>query len=141
MCSQLHVSHLANTLWKFKQENLFCDTTIYVQNGIKVLAHSAVLGAVSVKLKIALQGQCGKYQLYLTDCEPYLLNIVLRYIYTGVAEDFGQMSCDEASHLSATYEKLGIGGIQFPTGDYDETQDAANSGNGYLLLLLMTKFA
>jgi len=137
MCSQLHVSHLANTLWKFKQENLFCDTTIYVRNGSKVFAHSAVLGAVSVKLKIALQGQCGKYQLFLTDCEPCLLDIVLRYIYTGVAKDFDQMSCDEASHLSAIYEKLGIDAIQFPTADYEETQDAANSLNGYLLLLLM----
>jgi len=51
---RVYLGQLASTLWKFQQEDIFCDTTLVTRGSVEVSAHSAVLGAVSSKLRSLL---------------------------------------------------------------------------------------
>lgn len=122
MNSDEHTSRLADTLWKFKEEDVFCDTTIYAAGGIEIYAHSVVLGAFSTKLRTKLQDsfsqlmheQCSwnqsrNYRLDLTCFKPLLLNAVLQFVYIGQTEQLETSGVHiESDELKQLFEMLGI---------------------------------
>ena len=91
MHSENYLANLASTLWRFREDDVFCDTTIAGSGGIELMAHSVVLAAGSVKLCTVLNdGQPfedvsgrKRYRLELANADPSRLISVLKYIYTG----------------------------------------------------------
>lgn len=122
MNSNEHTSRLADTLWKFKEEDVFCDTTICAAGGVEIYAHSVVLGAFSKHLRTKLQDsfsqsmheQCSwnqsrKYRLDLTRFKPLLLNAALQFVYVGRTEQLEANGVHiESDDLKQLFEMLGI---------------------------------
>lgn len=81
---QSAISDLRQILLQFQRDEYLCDTELVGEDG-RVKAHAVVLAATSTVFKAALKpgGKPEEHIIVLPGIELYLIEIAVRYAYTG----------------------------------------------------------